>query len=108
MAEVKADEQVRGRSPQAVLGCPWCVVVGKPGNRLGVPARAGRAPLCAASPPRSPGYPGPVGTSREELGGVGTGWERGRVAFHKEPLVASSLGRRNTSPGGDQDTVHLH
>ena len=33
MAEVKADEQVRGRSPQAVLGCPsWRVVLGKPGT----------------------------------------------------------------------------
>ena len=56
MAEVAADEQVRGRSLQAVLGCPWRVVEASPGNRLGVPARAGQA-LCAVSPPRCPVCP---------------------------------------------------
>jgi hypothetical protein len=50
MAEVAADEQARGRSPQAVVGSPSESAF--PLKRLGGPARAGRAP-CA--PSRLPG-----------------------------------------------------
>jgi hypothetical protein len=53
MAEVAADEQARGRSPQAVaLLLVWWSQPGFGVKRLGGPARAGRAP-CA--PSRLPG-----------------------------------------------------